>query len=177
LNLALKVQGSTLNLPPQQEHLEPSPTTGARSPPHLEMLCSFKTAHLSRFRWRLLPPLAMHEISPQLPALTGRLSMGRLSIQAPSPPCCDMHTPMSVRSMGLTRWGNPRSGPSNPTNTTPSATLHDMTGSGPHALRRTAGRRTRLGLLAVSWRLGAPVDIGADKRTLTSERISACRRD
>jgi hypothetical protein len=109
--------------------------------------------------------------------------------------CCDMHTPMSVRtlrSMGLTSSGHPRPGLGGPTETLRHQRLRSA-GSGPHAPRRTASRRTSMGMQAVSgqrelradarprgatscpnlWAEGAvsgpraKLDMGADKRTST----------
>jgi hypothetical protein len=106
--------------------------------------------------------------------------------------CCDMHTPKSVRSMCLTSSGYPRPGSGGPTEPLRHQRLR-MAGSGPHAPRRTASRRTSMGLQAVSgprelradarprgatgcttlWAEGAmsgpraELDIGADKRTST----------
>jgi hypothetical protein len=57
---------------------------------------------------------------------------------------CNMHTPMSVRSMGLTSLGHPRPGSGGPTEPLRHRRLR-IAGSGPHAPRRTAGRRTGRG--------------------------------
>jgi hypothetical protein len=70
-----------------------------------------------------------------------------------------MHTPMSVRSMGLTSSGHPRPGSGGPTEPLRHRRLR-IAGSGPHAPRRTAGRRTRMGLRAVS----GPRELRADAR-------------
>jgi hypothetical protein len=73
-----------------------------------------------------------------------------------------MHTPMSVRSTGLTSSGHPRPGSGGPTE--PLRRLRNwllrIAGSGPHAPRRTAGRRTRMSLRAVS----GPRELLADAR-------------
>jgi hypothetical protein len=76
-----------------------------------------------------------------------------------SQPCCNMHMPMSVRSMGLTSTGHPRPGSGGPTEPLRHRRLR-IAGSGPHAPRRTAGRRTSMGLRAVS----GPRELRADAR-------------
>jgi hypothetical protein len=58
--------------------------------------------------------------------------------------CCDMHTPMSVRSMGLTSSGHPRPGSDGPNEPLRHQRLCSA-GSGQHAPRRTASRRTSMG--------------------------------
>jgi hypothetical protein len=73
--------------------------------------------------------------------------------------CCYMHTPMSVRSMGWTSSGHPRPGSGGPTEPLRHRRLR-IAGSGPHAPRHTAGRRTRMGLRAMS----GPRELRADAR-------------
>jgi hypothetical protein len=66
---------------------------------------------------------------------------------------------MSVRSTGLPSSGHPRAGPGGPNEPLGHRRLR-IAGSGPHVPRRTAGRRTRLGLRAVS----GPLELRADAR-------------
>ncbi len=70
-----------------------------------------------------------------------------------------MHTPMSVRSMGLSSSGHPLAGSGGPTEPLRHRRLC-IAGSGPHAPRRTDGRRTSMGLRAVS----GPRELRADAR-------------
>jgi hypothetical protein len=74
-------------------------------------------------------------------------------------PCCDVHTPMSIRSMGLTSSGHPRPGSGGPTGPLRHRRPR-IADSGAHAPRRNACRRTRLGLRAVS----GPRELRADAR-------------